>query len=99
MRGVVSVGCRAPPRAWCLSKSAKPEVCLVLTLSPLSTPLSPGTLLAANTSLVVHVLGWNVLEASFWVMQAAPRCCLLSQAQNRTALKTQLHDGYSVAFP
>lgn len=98
MRGVVSVGCRAPPRTWCLSESAKPEVCLVLTLSPLSTPLSPGTLLAAHASLVVHIR-WLESSGGLWVMQAALRCCVLSQAQNGTVLKVQLHDGYPVALP
>lgn len=74
MRGVVSVGCRAPPRAWCLSESAKPEVCLVLTLSPLSTPLSPGTLLAAHASLVVHIR-W--LESSGGLLLGDAGCSLL----------------------
>lgn len=74
----MSVGCRAPPRAWCLSKSAKPEVCLVLTVSPLSTPLSPGTLLAANTSLVVHFL-W--LESSGGLVLGDAGCSQVLSAE------------------
>lgn len=75
------------------------QVCLLLILSPLSTLLSPGALLAANPSLVVHILWLESSGGHVLGDVAAPRCCVLSQARKGTALITQLHDGCPVAFP
>lgn len=74
MRGVVSVGCQVPQ---------VPE--RVNTKKPAWFGLKdPGVLSSAQEPCWLQTLpwlftfcSWKVLEAAFWVMQAALRCCRL----------------------